>query len=41
MNGVKEPVLFSFHLNKPPGPKVYFEQETSHSKKKIYLFLVK
>ena len=28
LNGVKEPMLYSFNLIKPPGYKVYFQPET-------------
>ena len=32
-DGVKQPILFSFVLDKPPGYKVFCEPETIHFKK--------
>ena len=38
LNGIREPILFSFDLDKPAGYKVFCEPETIHFKKKISLF---
>ena len=32
VNGIREPILFSFVLEKPPGYEVFFEPETKHYK---------
>ena len=32
-NGLRQPILFSFILDKPPGYKVYCEPKTKHYKK--------
>ena len=37
LNGIIEPILFSFILDKPNGFKVFYEPETIHYKK-INLF---
>ena len=34
LNGIREPILFSFDLDKPAGYKVFCEPETIHFKKK-------
>ena len=34
VNGVRQPILHSFVLDKPSGYKVFFEPETVHYKKK-------
>ena len=33
INGVQQPILCSFYLDKPPGYKVFFEPETINWKK--------
>jgi len=33
VNGIREPILFSFILDKPSGYKVFCEHETTHHKK--------
>ena len=33
INGVQQPILCSFHLDKPPGYKVFCEPETINLKK--------
>ena len=33
VNGIREPILFSFVINKPSGYKVFCEPETIHYKK--------
>ena len=33
VNGIREPILFSFVLDKLPGYKVFCEPETTHFKK--------
>ena len=33
VNGIQEPILVSYILNKPPGFKVFCESETIHYKK--------
>ena len=33
VNGIREPILFSFVLDKPSGYKVFCEPETIHDKK--------
>ena len=33
LNGARQPIHFSFRLNKPPGHKVFSELETGHFKK--------
>ena len=33
VNGIRQPILFSFVLDKPPGYKVFSEEETIHYKK--------
>ena len=33
VNGIRQPILFSFVLDKPPGYKVFSEPETIHYKK--------
>ena len=33
VNGLKQPILFSFILDKPPGYKIICEPETIHYKK--------
>ena len=38
VNGIREPILYSFVLDKKPGYKVFSEPETIHFKKKINLF---
>ena len=39
LNGKREPILFSYILEKPPGYKVFCEPETIHYKRKqISLF---
>ena len=37
LNGVRQPTLFSFVLDKPSGYKVFCETETIHYKKQINL----
>ena len=38
VNGVRQPILYSFVLDKPSGYKVFCEPETIHYKKKINVF---
>ena len=33
VNGLRQPILYSFVLDKKPGYKVFFEPETIHYKK--------
>ena len=33
LNGVRQPIIFSFVLDKPPGYKVFCEPETIHYEK--------
>ena len=33
INGIRQPILYSFILNKKPGYKVFCEPETTHYKK--------
>ena len=39
INGVQQPILCSFHLDKPPGYKVFCEPETINFKKWLNLVL--
>ena len=38
VNGLRQPILYSFVLDKLPGYKVFCEPETIHYKKKIKVF---
>ena len=38
VNGVRQPILFSFVSNEPPGCKVFCEPETIDCKKQTNLF---
>ena len=38
LNGVRQPILYSFVLGKPPGQKVFSETETNQCKKNLNLF---
>ena len=35
VNGLRQPILYSFVLDKPPGFKVFSEPETTHLKEKL------